>query len=120
VVNHLQRPLLHVPEYRHVLRVPIAGERQAHLRRLVGVQNPDGIDVHLGAAGEEEPDLGHREILKLAEVVAGVEDRQRRAQRVLRHLLPERRPEGGVRRRREAGDGGAGVDDGAGGGEHGG
>lgn len=45
------------------------------------------------------------------EVVARVQYGQRRCRLVARHGLPERRPQRGVRRRREPCDDGAGVDD---------
>jgi hypothetical protein len=109
IVEHLERALLHVAEDSGVAILARGRESEA-----ATVQNAGDVEVHDGAAGEGQRNLGHGDGAEAVEVEAGVQQVGRgRRGRVRLHLLPERCPQRAVRRRRQPRDDGAGVDDGA-------
>ncbi|BAS97410.1 Os06g0306201, partial [Oryza sativa Japonica Group] len=120
VVDHLRRSLL---------RVPDDGQRQAagvHRREReapdVLVQedhDPEEVELEHGAVAEPERHRRDDDLALAGEVVARVEHVVRRRRRVPLHGEPEPVPEQRVRLRREVGEDGAGVEEGAAASEHG-
>lgn len=113
VVDDLYSPLLDVSDDGHVAGLLVPGKRQADLSFLDGDEHPCRLQGHVGAV-EVEGDRRNRYVLHAAQVVAGVQQVGGLRRRVLRHGAAEGVAEGAVRRRRQAGDDGAGIDDGAG------
>jgi hypothetical protein len=107
VVQHLERPLLHVADDARGAVVAVGREGEAAFQ-----EDPAGVEVHDSTTGEDERDGRSGDRGLAAEVEARVEEvSTARRRRILLHPVLERRGERRVRGRRQARDDGAGVHD---------
>jgi len=108
IVQHLQGPLLHVANDPRGGVVIIGREGEAAV-----LQDARGVELHGGAPIEDEGDPRQLDAADAGEVEARVEYAEGAREPVHVHLGPERRPQRAVRSRRQPGDDGARVHDGA-------
>ena len=110
VIEHLERPLLHVADNAEGAVIAVGREGEAALQN-----DPLGGEVDDGAPGEHQCDARYADAGLAAEVEARVEDAHGLRRRVLLHAVLERRLERRVRRGRQPRDDGPGVHHGPGG-----